>query len=240
MKINLMTFNIQHGFDHRTKAGINLPLMAETIKNCGGEIVGVNEVRGAGSHPEYTAQADFLAEQLGYEFYFAKAIDLPHGPYGNALLSKYPILKAETFPIEDPVVKDEKVSYETRCILKALIDIPGLKDGLTVFVSHFGLAKSEERNAVKKICELLQDVTGPCVFMGDLNMEPDDEILQPVYEILKDTAVMFDKPKLSFKSDAPTVKIDYIFTDKNMEVLSADIPEIVASDHRPHVAVINV
>ncbi len=239
MQINLMTFNIQHGFDHRTKAGINLPLMADTIKNCGGEIVSLNEVRGAGNHPEYTAQADFLANQLGYYYYFAPAIMLA-GPYGNALLSKYPILQAETFPIEDPLVRDEKVYYETRCILKALIDIPGLKGGLTVFVSHFGLAKAEERNAVKKLCELLKDVTGPCVFMGDLNMSPDDEILKPVFDILKDTAVLFDKPKLSFPSDNPYVKIDYIFVDKNTEVLSADIPEIVASDHRPHIATINL
>ena len=239
MKINLMTFNIQHGFDHRTKAGINLPLMAETIKKCGGEIVGLNEVRGESDHPEYTAQAAFLAEQLGYEYYFAPALILA-GPYGNALLSKYPILKAEVFPIEDPPVKDENAYYETRCILKALIGIPGLKEGLTVFVSHFGLAKAEERNAVKKICELLKDVSGPCVFMGDLNMEPHDKILKPVYEILKDTAVLFDKPKLSFPSNNPRVKIDYIFVDKNMEVLSADIPEIVASDHRPHIATIDL
>jgi endonuclease/exonuclease/phosphatase (EEP) superfamily protein YafD len=35
------------------------------------------------------------------------------------------------------------------------------------------------------------------------------------------------------------VKIDYIFVSKDVEVVSANIPAIVASDHRPHTATAN-
>jgi endonuclease/exonuclease/phosphatase family metal-dependent hydrolase len=48
----------------------------------------------------------------------------------------------------------------------------------------------------------------------------------------------FSVPKLSFPSDIPTVKIDYIFVSKDLLVSGADIPEIISSDHRPHVAII--
>ena len=240
MEIKLMTFNILHGYNFAQKNGIDLALMADTIRNCGGEIVGLNEVRDEGRDEDYTAQAKIIAQQLGYHWYFAKAIDFPGGPYGNALISKYPILSAETHLIEDPLVKDEDTYYETRCIIKAVIEVPGISGGLTVLASHFGLAQSEKRNAVAKFLELTEGQTGPYVFMGDLNMQPDDEKLRPVYARLKDTACVMAEPKLSCPSDYPDQKIDYIFVNRETEVLSADIPAIVASDHRPHVAVIRL
>jgi endonuclease/exonuclease/phosphatase family metal-dependent hydrolase len=57
---------------------------------------------------------------------------------------------------------------------------------------------------------------------------------------MKDTADLFSHPLLSFPSDAPDRKIDYIFVSKDVEVLTADIPAIVASDHRPHTAEITI
>jgi len=57
---------------------------------------------------------------------------------------------------------------------------------------------------------------------------------------MKDVADWFDRPLFSFPSDKPNVKIDYIFVSQDVEVVSADIPEIIASDHRPHTATINI
>ena len=74
--------------------------------------------------------------------------------------------------------------------------------------------------------------------MGDFNMEPDNPILKPLMQALQDTAKEFSAPKLSFPSDNPSVKIDYIFLSKDLKVQSADIPAIISSDHRPHIAVI--
>ena len=72
--------------------------------------------------------------------------------------------------------------------------------------------------------------------MGDLNVEPDDPLLAPIREKLKDASDLFGNAKLSFPSDMPDKKIDYIFATPDVEIISADIPEIVSSDHRPHVA----
>ena len=74
--------------------------------------------------------------------------------------------------------------------------------------------------------------------MGDLNVRPDNPLLLPIRERMKDTADLFDEPKMSFPSDAPTRKIDYIFVSPDIEVVSADIPAVVASDHRPHTATV--
>ena len=76
--------------------------------------------------------------------------------------------------------------------------------------------------------------------MGDFNAKPEAEVLKPIREKLKDTASVFKCEKLSHPSDKPTMKIDYIFVSNDIEIIDADIPNIVASDHRPHTATVRI
>ena len=174
-----------------------------------------------------------LAELTGMHFYFAPALQVGNdGPYGNGLLSRLPILKAETIPIPDPEPHGYDGYYETRCVLKA-----ELEGGINVLVSHFGLNPDEAENAVKTVINSLP--AEKCILMGDFNLTPDSDILAPIRKRMKDTADAFDCKKRSFPSDAPEIKIDYIFVSPDIEVTEADIPPIVASDHRPHTATVN-
>lgn len=232
--MRVMTFNTQHCLNFIERK-IDFQIMADTIKRCGADIVGLNEMRGQGTEPEYTPQVAMLSELTGLSNqYFAKAIEVrDHNPYGNGLLSRLPILHAETIMIPDPEVKDPNRRYETRCILKAK-----LEGGITVLVTHFGLNPEEQKNAVNTVLEHLEPEK--CILMGDFNLRPDDELLIPIRQRMKDTADLFDTPLLSFRSDNPDRKIDYIFVSPDIEVVAADIPAIVASDHRPHTATINI
>ena len=101
-----------------------------------------------------------------------------------------------------------------------------------------GLNPDEHENAVKTV---LANVTEEkCILMGDFNMYPDNGLLAPIYAKLTDTATKFDCEKLSYPSDEPRCKIDYIFVSKDVPVVFADIPAIVASDHRPHIANVSI
>ncbi len=235
MKIKIMSYNTQHCLNFITKQ-IDFDMIADTIKTCEADIIGLQEIRDKGQDAEYEAQAKILAEKLGYHYYFAEAIRVGgENPYGNALVSRYPITSAETILIPNPKIKRCDGYYETRCLLKATVDVGG---GIHVLVSHFGLNPDEQENAVKTAVSNLPKER--CVLMGDFNMEPDNPILVPIMQRLYDTARDFSSPKLSYPSDAPTVKIDYIFVSNDLTVSSADIPEIISSDHRPHVATIEM
>ena len=229
-----MSFNTQHCLSY-TERKIDFEIMAKTISDCGADVVGLNEMRGFGQDPEYTAQVEQLAELTGMKYYFfAKAIDVPKkGPYGNGILSKIPIVNAQSLLIPDPERKESGKHYETRCILKA-----ELENGLTVLVTHFGLNPDEQENAVKAVVETASEER--CVLMGDFNVTPEKPVLDPIRAKMKDTAEYFDSPKLSFPSDNPNRKIDYLFVSRDIEVESADIPPIIASDHRPYVAVLKI
>lgn len=226
--MRIMSFNTQHCLNFVEKR-IDFQLMADTIKGIGPDFVGLNEIRGEGPHPDYTPQTEKLSELLGMEhYYFAKALDLPEGIYGNALISKIPIVSAETILVPEHEGKKD-VLYEQRCLLKAR-----LENGYTVLVIHMGRSEPEAVMAVKTVVENLADEK--CILMGDFNLTPDSPILLPIRERMRDTAELFTEEKLSFPSDKPDIKIDYIFVSKDIKPISADIPHIVASDHRPYIA----
>lgn len=235
MSITLMSFNTQHCLNYITRE-IDFDAFAEEIRRRGADIIGLNEMRGEGPHPDYQAQAKILGEKLGYYYYFAEATHLEgENPYGNALLSRYPILSAKTVLIPDPQPPAYDGYYETRCVLKAKIDVCG---GLNVCISHFGLNPDEHANAVETVLKQVSDTK--CVLMGDFNLTPEQPLLEPIREKMYDTAQLFTEDLRSWPSDEPRLKIDYIFTSHDIQVLSADIPADVVSDHRPYLAVIEV
>lgn len=210
--------------------------MAKAITDTGADIVGLNEMYDEGEVAMYGKQTKKLSELTGLNnWYFAEAINLPNegNPYGNGFLSRYPIKKAETIIIPDPEPRKYNGYYETRCILKA-----ELENGYTVLVTHFGLNPDEQENAVKAILEHVKDEK--CILMGDFNIKPDNELLKPIRAKMIDTSLGFCENKPSFPSNKPEIKIDYIFVSPDLKVISADIPEIIASDHRPHIAGIHL
>lgn len=233
--MKIMSFNTQHCLNYLEQK-IDFDIMAKAILTCDADIIGLNEMRGECKQAaDYADQTAILSRLTGIQnYYFAEAIKFGGiKPYGNAMLSKLPILSAETIIIPDPDPKGYDGYYETRCVLKAK-----LEGGITVLISHFGLNPDEQENAVKTIIENLAGEK--CILMGDFNMTPENPILNPIRERMVDTSQYFSEPKLSFPSDKPDRKIDYLFVTPDVQVIEADIPAIVAADHRPHTATVNL
>ena len=224
--MKIMSFNTQHCLNFLERR-VDYEIMAKAILDVGADVVGLNEMFNGGKYCEQTKE---LASLTGIEnYYFAKAIDDADGPYGNGILSKIPFKSVETIIIPDPNPKRPGGWYETRCVLKA-----ELENGLRVLVTHFGLEPDEQENAVKTVLENIRDEK--CILMGDFNVEPNNELLAPIRERLIDTSAGFCENKPSFPSDKPRIKIDYIFVSRDIAVEGSDIAEIIASDHRPHIA----
>ena len=228
--MKIMTYNVQHCKNY-LEGNIDYELIAKIIRESGAELVGLNEMFNEGETSKYPNQTRILSELSGYEsYYFAEAIKIrSESPYGNAILSKSKMVSTETVIIPDPNPRQYKGYYETRCVLKAKFE-----NGLTVLIVHVGLNPDEQENAIKTLLENITDEK--CIVMGDFNVEPGDPLLAPIRERMQDAADKFDAPKLSWPSDKPTVKIDYIFASNDIEIISADIPNIVGADHRPHTA----
>lgn len=226
----VMSFNTQHCKNYLEQK-IDFQIMADAILRCGADIVGLNEMYDEGEAEQYVAQTRILSELTGLKYYyFAKAIESRgRNPYGNAILSRYPIVHAETEVVVAPDYRPYPKNYETRCLLKAQ-----LENGLMVLVTHFGLNPDEQQNMIDAVLHHKTD--NKCILMGDFNAEPDDPVLQPLFENFFDTAKLLPAPMLTFPSDVPYKKIDYVLTTPDILVVSADVPQIIASDHRPYIA----
>ena len=204
---------------------VNLEQIAEVINRQDCDIIGLNEVRGAGDSPYYENQAEILGSLTGRHYVFSTAVDFPgEGSYGVALLSRFPISSVETVRI--PPMEGE--NREPRIFLKATVLTP---EEVTVFVSHFGGHPREQELAVETFLKECKQTTTPVLLMGDFNTTPDDGRLNNIYEMMEEA--FFKDDSFTFPSFHPVRKIDYIFALKpavfhDRQVVTSDV-----SDHYP-------
>lgn len=247
MNVKVMSYNIQAGKNDEDIEERSFDFSLDVIKSVGADIIGLNEV-GRHAHGDRFPKLElgcepyeYLGRRLGLNFSFAEAITTQDGcPYGNALLTRYKILSTERIFIPDPPRTEDKY-YETRCILKAELDVAG---GVTVLVTHFGTVESERVSAVEALMSLVPKIKTPVILMGDFNLTPDDPVLKPLYEILKDTncgrSTPYSWPSNKAIHEKESRKIDYIFTSENISVLNFKVIETKASDHLPVIAEIEL
>lgn len=253
MKLKIMTYNIAGGsyygidsdIDSNGAAPRKLTHCAQVIKDISPDICGLNEVNRFELDEEEADQTAFLKKFTGLGHgYFGKtnSFSFPvQRDYGNAVISKHPVLSSEIIMIPDPERKDENAYYETRNVTKVKLDVAG---GITVLQTHFGLAVAEKQNAMTTLCDIIDNTEGPIVLMGDFNIRPTDFLLNPIRERLFDTAFIRENEYLktfpSYKTKHPDCKIDYIFVSKHFKTLSVDVPQLQVSDHYPYLIEVEI
>ena len=265
MKLKVMTYNIAGGRDHRGELPaktIRPEACGEVIAAYSPDIVGLNEIDF--NHPRsgnINLAADVAkATGIPYENRFGRATELgrpgARGSYGNAFLSKHPILLSEALQVPDPEDKSEPTYYETRGIFRNIVLIEGKE--IEVLVTHFGLAKTERAETMKMLTKFIKERTRPIIVMGDFNVwggavKPEynriDEI-KGLYELLTDTFSVYpDQEARTFPSrfdlsalvekeinGGKGIRIDYIFVSEEFKVTKVEIPQSKASDHLPYYA----
>lgn len=232
--MRIMTFNIQHGLDYKNQI-IDLSLFADFIDEQNIDFCGLNEVRGKGPWEGYTDQTNTLGDSLSYNRFFGEAIKVAGtNPYGNAFLTRYPVKSAKVVHIPDPDERSEDVHYEHRCVIKAVIEVDG-RDVMFI-VCHMGLAKSEGKNAVDAVCNILDESSLPAVIMGDFNHTKDSGVLDPLFERLSDAdSASVREGTYTFPSYEPREKIDHILY-RGLTCKSCRTVEKIVSDHFPVIA----
>lgn len=241
MKLKIMTYNIcsGHHFESGNPGIYDLSKCSEVIAKIGPDICGLNEVDFNAKRSGKVDQVGEIGKVTGMNPFFGKSItfewDDPDSGYGNAVLTKFPILETEVVPIPDPEVKDEEAYYETRSVSRVKLDVNGT--AVTVLQTHFGLAIAEQQNAQQTILKLLDTISGPVILMGDFNIRPNNFLLNPIRERLTDTAFLVDgyfKTFPSYACDYPDCKIDYVFVSEHFKAVSLDVVQTLASDHLPY------
>ena len=251
MNLRIGTFNICHCGDYSKHSindpfelyNVNIEQTANTIKELNCDIIGLNEVYNDGSDSsiDFKNQTEKLANLSGYKYYYyAQGHDHGWTDIGNAVFSKYPIIKftkilVPTIP-ECEQKKDKE--YENRVFAIAYIEIDGR---IIKFIStHFGLEQIELNRIVKKCCQIIDDSKYSVILAGDFNITPQNTLIKKIDERLKSCALEMGNDEFTFASYNPNRHIDYIYVPKNSKVLSYTVHKIKSSDHFPITADIDI
>ncbi|HQA48680.1 MAG TPA: endonuclease/exonuclease/phosphatase family protein, partial [Bacillota bacterium] len=129
--IRIMSYNIHHGISRDGKLDINK--IAEVIRESGAQIVGLQEVDNFHPRSKFTNQAKWLADEVGMYGVYGANLSIGPTQYGNAVLSRFPIVSYTNIPLPS--------GLEPRGCLLAEIDVCGHR--LTFLTTHLGLSKDE-------------------------------------------------------------------------------------------------
>lgn len=244
MRATVGTFNILHGRNYQQylktrEECIDLSLYSDAIRRMELDICGLNEVRNQENVEGLCNQARVIGEALGYNWLFARAIDNRGGYYGNALVTKYPILSHKVIPMVMPTeARPEGLRHvEDRVLLSADLQVEDTV--VTVLIAHFGLNDCEMALDVELVRREASMHQNPVIFMGDLNFTPNAPHYRDLCGFMEDSSSKVEGENLTFPSIEPNQKIDYLFTNLHCKVERAWVPEEIVSDHRPFVATVS-
>jgi endonuclease/exonuclease/phosphatase family metal-dependent hydrolase len=161
-----MTYNIHHGEGADGK--IDLNRIAEVILTQEADVVALQEVdRGV----ERTARRDLIAELAaltGMNYAFGKNIDYQGGDYGNAVLSRFRIIKHQNLLYK--MIRPG----EQRGLLQVVLQAEGKQ--LVLLNTHLDYRRddAERLSNVDEVEQILGLYKGPPVILcGDFNDTPD-------------------------------------------------------------------
>ena len=158
--MRVATYNIHScvGIDRRRKP----ERIAEVIASLEADIIGLQEVEGRKSRSKID-QAQHLAAKLDLNLVEGPLLLEGKGGYGNALLTRYPVLDVERRVFQRP-------GSQTRGLIDARLDVPWLGP-LRVIVTHLEVRDHRIRSTqLREIKHLIDDgEPGPTVLLGDLN-----------------------------------------------------------------------
>jgi endonuclease/exonuclease/phosphatase family metal-dependent hydrolase len=221
--LTLLTFNIRSAND---KIGsVKLEEIVEEIRETDAHIIGLQEVERMMPRSGYRDQARLVAEELGYHYYYGGNINIFGVQYGNALLSKYPILAANNHKLP-------REKLEPRGMIEADIDADGSL--LHVFVTHLGLSSLERSKQVRYINGILSQRKGNILLLGDFNNHPDSEEMSTLDDRLTDSAAalnQLDQFTFALKSTTPNVRLDRIYASDNITLKHHRVQPSAVSDH---------
>ena len=222
------TYNIAGGAGWSGyKVTTDYKLITEDILESGAEVVGLQEVdMGTKRNGGKNTVGEIMAHSKWYGF-FAKAVPMDGGDYGNAIISKYPIIKAEIIRLPFRTDKEEK-----RCVLRAVLDLGD--ECLDVFVTHTDQGSIFLQ--LGKIWELAKECK-KFVLLGDFNYTDKEE--GSAFDIFEgcDKANSFEN-KIVTTLDG--YSFDNILAPSQMGVTNASVIETGHSDHLMLVADVEV
>jgi endonuclease/exonuclease/phosphatase family metal-dependent hydrolase len=229
--MRIVTYNIHKacGMDRRT----SIKRIANVLRELDADIVALQEIFSVCD--THAGQVETLASELGLTAAFGCTRQHQGRPYGNAILTRWPILQS----------RDMDISWgrrESRGCIRADLKTP--RGMLHVFNIHMGTRYFERRHQVRSLLAskpVHEDLSGPRVLVGDFNEWTKGlttKMLSKKFESLN--LELLVRKRRSYPGLLPLLHLDHIYFERPLHVERAELIRTrlskIASDHLPLVA----
>jgi endonuclease/exonuclease/phosphatase family metal-dependent hydrolase len=211
--------------------------IATVLREIDADVIALQEVIADEGGAREMNQAAYIAEQLpGYSARFGEARKHRGAPYGNAVLSRLPLVASQTYDLT-------RAGRERRGCLRVDVEFGG--QVLHVFNVHLGTSFFERRHQGRKLIstDVLRsaELKWPSIVVGDFN-----EWTRGLATRLMSThyrsvdALLHLKRRKTYPGVLPIFHLDHFYFDERLELVRAELVRTqlakVASDHLPIVA----
>jgi endonuclease/exonuclease/phosphatase family metal-dependent hydrolase len=231
VELTLVSYNIHSciGLDGRA----DLRRTAEVLREIDADVIALQEVGDFLGRQTPLDAPERLAEELGLFLAFEPNVVRGERRYGNAILSRLPILASHRYDLS---VKDREPRGALRCDLDLGSGAP-----LHVFCVHLGLKANERRTQESLLlsADILQDAArvDPVIVCGDFNYFFSRPIPRVFRKAVRDVGHVLGARGRTYPSRLPLLRLDRVYVDHGVKP-HALFPHRsplarMASDHLP-------
>jgi endonuclease/exonuclease/phosphatase family metal-dependent hydrolase len=236
-KLRVVTLNIHKGLSQFNRRMV-IHELREGLRLLKPDLVFLQEVAGDNRrHAQRFAtwpgkgQHEFLAGEELQHVYGRNRVH-QHGHYGNALLSRFPIVSHENADVSDH-------RFERRGLLHTVVKVPGWRRNLHCVCVHLSLHERGRKRQLDALGERLQDLAGrnaPLIIAGDFNdwRQRASPILEKSLGMTEASLAAFGRHQKTFPSLLPMFRLDRIYV-RGFEVVKSQVhrgaPWSLLSDH---------
>lgn len=246
LTIKVLTVNVHKGFTTFNRRFM-LHELRDAVRAIGADVVFLQEVLGAhqghadriANFPQ-TPHYEFLADSIWSQFAYGRNAVYDNGDHGNAVLSKFPIVRFDNHDISTG-------APERRGMLHCLIQPPSHATPIHAVCVHLGLRESQRQQQLRHICQLLGtfDPSEPVVLAGDFNdwRGRAHAVLQRGAGLQEVFVQSLGHAMRTFPAAAPLLALDRIYVRNAAVHAPVPLPRMPwknLSDHAPLVAEITL
>lgn len=187
----------------------------------------------------------------GYRGYFSANCDIPvfdqKVSYGNALISRYPLLKTETiytsgeyhsFTIAGEFAEyegeDKRFAYNVQKVI-----VQTGEDTSFCLLNHHGywlpnrMGSEVSVRKMEKVADIIRNSPRPLIFVGDLNVVAESPAMQPIRAVLRDLTQEYGlHTTLSELGKVKNVACDHVSISDGISVRDFGARNSLESDHK--------
>lgn len=230
--IRVATYNLHYAIDEEGR--LDPEQIAQVLEAGGGEVLMLQEVVRGWPIGGGLDAASWLSRRLGLEFTYGEAAE-PR--FGNVIMANRPILDSRSETMD----RGEGPMRRGFVVAKAAVG----STTVNVWSTHLQHRDDTTATRIEQAGQVLADWNGRerSIIGGDFNSAPGEAELAPWFDgtgLLSAQEAAGGPSVPTAPARDPEREIDWVLVSPDLEIVDADVPESLATDHLPVFATVRV